>query len=345
MLGYWLTIRSQRIPLSFRLHARVPLCMGLLLGLALLTLILSVGQGDYPISVLDVLKTLLRIPTRNPDHDFVIYTLRLPRALVAFAVGIGLAVSGAILQGLTRNPLADPGILGVNAGASLAAVLLIVVFPSAPTALLPVSAFLGALAVAVSIYLLSWWQGHAPMRLILMGIGLGAIVTAFTTVLVTFGEINSVSQALIWLTGSVYGRSWEHLGPILPWLLVFGLLSWLLAADLNSLNLSEEVARGLGVAVEWRRSWLLLASASLAGSAVATAGTVGFVGLIAPHLARRMVGPAHEGLIPVAALVGGVLVMLSDWAGRSLFAPIEIPCGLITSVLGAPFFITLLIRK
>jgi iron complex transport system permease protein len=281
----------------------------------------------------------------NSTEHLIIRTLRLPRALVAFAVGIGLAVSGAILQGLTRNPLADPGILGINAGASLAAVLLIVVFPSVPTALLPVSAFLGALAGAVSIYLLSWRQGHAPMRLILMGIGLGAIVTAFTTVLVTFGEINSVSQALLWLTGSVYGRSWEHLWPFLPWLLVFGSLSWLLARDLNSMNLGEEVARGLGVAIEWRRSWLLLASASLAGSAVATAGTIGFVGLMAPHLARRMVGPAHEGLIPVAALVGGVLVMLSDWAGRSLFAPIEIPCGLITSLLGAPFFLYLLYRR
>ncbi|NJK64290.1 MAG: iron ABC transporter permease [Synechococcaceae cyanobacterium SM2_3_1] len=319
--------------------------MALLLGLALITLIFSVGQGDYPISALDVLKTLLRIPTHNPDHDFVINTLRLPRALVALAVGIGLAVSGAILQGLTQNPLADPGILGINAGASLAAVSVIVLFPWVPTVLLPVSAFLGAMAVAISIYLLSWRQGHAPMRLILMGIGLGAIVTAFTTVLVTFGEINSVSQALIWLTGSVYGRSWEHLWPLLPWLLGFGLLSWLLARDLNSMNLGEEVARGLGVAIEWRRSWLLLASASLAGSAVATAGTVGFVGLMAPHLARRMVGPAHEGLIPVAALIGGVLVMLSDWVGRSLFAPIEIPCGLITSLLGAPFFLYLLYRR
>jgi iron complex transport system permease protein len=341
----WLVIRPRQLPLSFRLDRRVPAVL-LVLGLVTLAaMVLNVGQGEYPIPPMEVLKTILGLPTLNPDYPFIVNTLRLPRTVVAFGVGVGLAISGTILQGLTRNPLADPGIIGVNAGASVAAVTLIVLFPNVPLFALPVSAFGGALAVAILIYLLAWDKGSSPMRLILMGVGIASVLGALTTLMVTFGEINSVSQALVWLAGSVYGRSWENVRALLPWLAVFVPLSLVLSTQLNVLNLGDDIARGLGIKVEWQRGLLLLIGAAMAGAAVATAGTIGFVGLMAPHLGRQLVGPTHEGLIPIAALMGGLIVVLADWLGRVLFAPIELPCGVITAAVGAPYFLYLLIRN
>ncbi|MBD2013403.1 iron ABC transporter permease [Microcoleus sp. FACHB-53] len=341
----WLVIRPQQLPVSFHLDQRVPMVL-LVLGLVtLMAIVLNVGQGEYPIPSLEVLKTILGLPSANPDYPFIINTLRLPRTLVAFTAGVGLALSGTILQGLTRNPLADPGIIGVNAGAGLAAVSLIVLFPKIPLFVLPLSAFVGALTVAIVIYLMAWDKGSSPLRLILMGVGFAAVLNSLTTLIITFGEINNVSQALVWLAGSVYGRSWEHLGTILPWLAVFVPLSLVLAMPLNTLSLGDDIAKSLGARVEWQRGLLLLSSAAMAGAAVAVAGTIGFVGLMAPHLGRQLVGPTHEGLLPTAALIGGVIVVLSDWLGRVLFAPIQLPCGVVTAAIGTPYFLYLLIRN
>lgn len=317
--------------------------LAVLVLLALFSLVFNVSQGEYPVPPLEVLKTILGLPA-NPDYAFVINTLRLPRALVALLVGMALATAGTILQGLTRNPLAAPEIIGINSGASLVAVALIVLWPGLPTGLLPVAAFLGGLGAAIAIYLLAWNQGSSPIRLILVGIGLTALTSSLTSLMITFGEINAVSQALVWLTGSVYGRSWSHLWPLLPWLVVFIPLALLLARDLDSLALGDPLARGLGSRVEWTRSLLLLCTVALAGAAVATAGTIGFVGLMAPHLARQLVGPSHAGLIPTAGLTGACLVELADIVGRLAFAPIELPCGVITAVVGAPYFLWLLHR-
>ncbi|MGP1387543.1 MAG: FecCD family ABC transporter permease [Thainema sp.] len=307
----------------------------------MLSFIFNVSQGEYPVPPLEVVKTILGLPA-NPDYEFVINTLRLPRALVALLVGMGLATAGTILQGLTRNPLAAPEIIGINSGASLVAVVLIVLLPQVPVGWLPVAAFLGGLEAAIAIYLLAWNQGSSPIRLILVGIGLTALTGACTSLMITFGDIYNVSQALVWLTGSVYGRSWEHLWPLLPWLIVFMPLSLVLARDLDTLNLGDNLAQGLGSRVEWNRSLLLLCTVALAGSSVATAGTIGFVGLMAPHVARQLVGPSHAGLIPVAALTGACIVELADLVGRLVFAPIELPCGVITAIVGAPYFLWLL---
>lgn len=339
----WLVIRSRRLGVSFRLERRVPAVLLALVLVTLAAMVVSVAQGEYPIPPLEVVKTILGWES-NPDYAFIIYTLRLPRTLVAFLVGVGLAISGTILQGLTRNPLADSSIIGFNAGASLAAVSLIVLLPSAPIYLLPWSAFGGAVVVALLIYLLAWNQSSSPIRLILIGIGLAAIATALTNLMVTFGEINSVSQALVWLAGSVYGRSWEHVAAILPWLIILVPVALMLAQQLNVLNLGDDIARGLGSAVERQRGLLLLTSVALAGAAVATAGTITFVGLIAPHIGRILVGPTHEGLMPTAAMMGGAIVVLADLVGRTAFAPIELPCGVVTAAIGAPYFIFLLVR-
>jgi iron complex transport system permease protein len=331
--------------LSFRLDQRVPMTLIGLSIVIILGIILSTAQGEYPISILDVVKTLVGINTGNPDHVFVIYTLRLSRVLTAALVGMAMAIAGTITQGITRNALASPGIVGVNAGAALAAVTVIILFPALSVAVLPVAAFLGGTIAALLIYLLSWQGGSAPVRLILIGVGVNLIAGAFTEVLTTFGDVSSVSQALVWLAGSVYGRRWEQIAAFLPWLLGFGTLALWRSRELNTLNLGDEVARSLGSRVEWQRGLLLLTSVALAGASVATAGSIGFVDLMAPHVARQLVGPSHEGLLPTAALVGSAIVVFADLLGRVLFAPIEIPCGLVTSAIGAPYFIYLLIRQ
>jgi iron complex transport system permease protein len=313
--------------------------------LSVAAIVINVQQGEYPISTPDIIKTLLGIDTGNPDHAFVIYTLRLPRTLVAFLVGIALAISGTIFQGLTRNALADPSIIGINAGASLAAVAVIVLFPAAPVYALPIAAFGGALLIAILIYSLAWNGGSSPTLLILLGIGLSAIAGAFTSLMITFGSIYDVSQALVWLAGSVYGRTWEQFFSFLPWVVLGVPISLSLSRHLNVLNLGDDVAKGLGSRVEWERGLLVLVAVALAGSAVATAGTIAFVGLIAPHVGRQLIGVNHQNLLPVTALLGGLLVTLADLVGRTLFAPIELPCGVITAAIGAPFFLYLLVRN
>ncbi|MBH8571730.1 iron ABC transporter permease [Nostocaceae cyanobacterium CENA369] len=339
----WLVIRSEAI--SFRLDRRLPLMLLSLAVVIVVAMVMNLGRGEYPISPSDIVKTVLSIDTGNPDYAFVIYNLRLPRTLVAFMVGVALAISGTIFQGLTRNPLADPAFIGINSGASLAAVAIIVLFPSAPISALPLSAFAGALFMAALIYSLAWNKGSSPLLFILLGVGLSAIADAFTTLLITFGEISNVSDALVWLAGSVYGRTWEQVFSLLPWLIIVVPMTLILARHLNALNLGDDVARGLGSRVEWQRGLFVLIGVALVGASVSTAGNIKFVGLIAPHLGRQLVGPNHEGLIPISALLGGMLVVAADLLGRTLFAPIEIPCGVVTAAIGAPYFLFLLISN
>ncbi|WP_103667725.1 iron ABC transporter permease [Pseudanabaena sp. BC1403] len=338
-----LTIRNPVV--SLQVDRRLPAILTILLGLSFVSILLDVGQGEYPIAIADIIKSLLAIDTGNPDHLFIIHTLRLPRTLVAFMVGITLAISGTIFQGLTRNPLADPSIIGINAGASLAAVATIVLFPEVPIYALPISAFIGALAMAAIIYSLAWNGGSSPILLILLGIGLSAIASAFISLLITLGSIANVSQAIVWLAGSVYGRTWEQFFAFLPWCLGGVPFALGLSRQLNVLHLGDDVAKGLGSRVEWQRSLLVVVAVALAGAAVATAGTISFVGLMAPHIGRKLIGTNHQNLLPVAALIGGFLVTIADWIGRVLFAPIEIPCGVVVAAIGAPFFLFLLIHN
>lgn len=338
-------IRSPVLPIAFRSDRQFLLILLILSVITLIAMVISIGYGEYPIAPWDVIKTILGLPTANEDYSFIINTLRLPRTLVAFLVGVGLAIAGTITQGITRNPLAAPEIIGVNAGATLAAVSLIVLLPDVPVSLLPFAAFGGALAIALLIYFLAWQGGSSPIRLILVGIGFDLIVSALTDIMITFGEIDSVSQALVWLAGSVYGRTWSQAWALIPWIVVFSSLAFLLARELDILNLGDEIALSLGSHVEWQRGLLLLTSVALAGASVATAGAVSFVGLMAPHLARQLVSASHQELIPIAAVMGGMLVVIADLLGRVMFAPLELPCGIITAAIGAPFFVYLLIKN
>lgn len=345
MRDHWLIVRGKKLNISFRIH-KVALKTFLGLGvITLATMIMNLVQGDYPISLIEVLRTIIGLNKDNFDYTFIVNEVRLPRTLVAFMVGMGLGISGAIVQGLTRNPLADPGIIGINEGAGLAGVTTLVMFPDANTFFLPISAFFGALTVAILIYWLAWNKGSSPSRLILIGVGIAAMASGLTSLMITLGEISNVSQALVWLAGSVYGRTWEQVKSLLPCLIIFVPLSLMQAKSLNLLNMGDDFARSLGSAVEWERGLLLLTSVSLASAAVASAGTIGFIGLSAPHLSRQLVGASHEGLIPVAGMIGGVIVVLADLLGRTLFAPLEIPCGVVTAVVGAPYFLYLLITN
>jgi iron complex transport system permease protein len=309
-----------------------------LLGL----LLLSLTWGDYPASLAEVVAGILRVAD-NPDLEFLVWSLRLPRAMVALLVGAALATSGAILQRLTRNPLAAPEIIGVNGGAALVAVAVIVVLPTFPTPLLPVAALIGGLAAVSLTYLLAWNGGTTPVRLVLVGAAITAATTALTNVALTFGSIYSVSQAMVWLTGSVYGRGWQDAATLAPWLAVGLPLALLLAGELDVLALGDGTARGLGSQIERSRFLLLLLATALAAAAVSVAGNVGFVGLASPHLARSLGGRDSQRAIALSAWVGAGLVLLADTLAR--LAPLELPCGLVTALLGAPYFLFLLSRK
>jgi len=306
-------------------------------------LLLSIMIGEFPVPADEAWKAVFGMG--DPAYHFVVNELRFPRSLVAFLVGCGLALSGAILQGLTRNPLAAPGVVGINGGAAALAVTAIVAFPSMPIGTLPFAAFIGALAAASLTYVLAWRRGSSAMRMLLVGVGIAAATNAYITFWVTTRDIQSVKQAILWLMGSTYGRSWEHFWPLLPWLLVLFPASLAMSRKLDVLKLGDELAIGLGSAVERARGLLLLICVSLAGASVAMAGTIGFVGLMGPHIARQLVGHASLRLLTVSALAGGLIVMSADLLGRSLAPPIEIPAGIITAAIGAPYLIYLLYRN
>ncbi len=341
--GTWRTVRlGQRV--SFRMDKRaLPVVLVLLLLLTGVA-ILSVSYGEYQIPLLEVVRAVLGLETGNPDYPLVVRLFRLPRIVLAALVGAALGVSGAILQGVTRNALADPGILGISSGAALAAVSLLVYFTAAPMPLLPWAAFGGAFLTAALIYLLAWRGGSSPLRLILIGIGLAAALQALTTLMVVFGDINDVQRAYVWLSGSVDGRGWGEVQTLALWLAVILPLVLLSARQLNTLALGDESAAGLGLRLEFSRAFLILCSVALAAGAVAAAGTVGFVGLVAPHITRRLVGPGHEGLLLGTALTGALLVVAADFVGRTVVAPNQLPAGIVTAVIGAPYFMYLLWR-
>ncbi|NOG48468.1 MAG: iron ABC transporter permease [Chloroflexi bacterium] len=345
----WISVRLRMPPVSLKIDRRVPLVALAVVAFTLIVLVLSVNYGAYNMTVWDVIRTLTgTLPTDHPDaHNFnlVVHTFRMPRILVAFLVGAALATAGTIMQGITRNPLAEPGILGVTAGAGLAAVTLIVTLKDVPLSVLPWAAFAGGAITALAVYALSWKRGStAPVRLILIGVAFASVLGSLTTFILVFGEINDVQQAYVWLTGSVYGRSWDHVRTLAAWLVVLLPLALFGARSLNALNLGEEVARGMGLKVETQRAVLLLISVALTAGAVAVSGTIGFVGLIAPHITRRSVGPAHEGLLVVSALFGGALLVFADLIGRWIIAPSELPIGIVTALIGAPYFLYLLVR-
>jgi iron complex transport system permease protein len=339
----WHAIRLERPRLSLRLDPRAIAVSAALALVASTALVVSVGVGEFTIAPPDVVRAL--VGHGESRHEFIVTELRLPRALVGFLVGTALAVSGAILQGLTRNPLAAPEIIGVTPGAHVAAVIVIVALPDTPIAYLSLAAFAGALCATALVYALAWRGGSPPVRVVLVGIGITAVGYAVVTAVISsVDEIIHASQLVTFTAGSVYGTGWTELAILGPVVLVLVTLAIASARHLDALRLGDELASGLGARVARQRRALLALGAALAAAAVATAGPVSFVGLMAPHIARRLVGGAHLAVVPVAAMAGGTIVIVADALARTLFAPVDIPVGVMTAVVGAPYFVYLLYR-
>lgn len=312
------------------------------IGLAVATFLVfcvSVSVGDFPIPLIDVIPAILGFG--DPDSDFIVRTLRLPRALTAVLVGAAFGLSGAIFQSLARNPLASPDIIGVTAGASAAAVF-VIVFVGGSYLIVSAAAFAGALATAFAVYLLAYKRGMSAYRLVLVGIGIGAVLSALTSYLLTRAEIFDAQRATVWLTGSLNGRSWDHVRPVAAALLLLVPAVLALAQPLRMLQLGDDAARGLGLRVEWVRLALVVTGVALAAVATASAGPVAFVAFVAAPIARRLTRTSLT-IVP-AALAGSLLVLTSDLVGRRLFAPTELPVGVITGLVGAPYLLWLLAR-
>lgn len=303
-----------------------------------LALLISIRVGAVSVSMSDIWNVFVS-PAGTEVYQ-IIYNIRIPRVLVGALTGINLALAGCILQGVLRNPLADPGIIGVSAGAGLAAMAVMILWPGL-TVLVPAMAFAGALVAAAIVFLLSWDRGVQPLRLILAGVALAAFFGGGMSALMVFHS-DKVQGVVNWMAGGFQGRSWDHVSMILPYSII-GIVGAVLSYRyLNALQLGDDVAKGLGIRVEWARFLLVVLAALLAASAVSVAGLLGFVGLIVPHITRMLVGSDFEYLLPCAAVLGATLVVAADTVARTLFSPVEVPVGIFMAFLGAPFFIYLL---
>ncbi len=316
--------------------------------LLLLSFLVSMNSGYAKLSPLATLGALFG--GGSDRENLILVGFRLPRIVLAMLVGAGLALSGCIIQGVSRNALADPGLLGINAGAGLT-VILFVLFFGAQSILsvftLPFLALIGAGITAVLIYALAYERqsGIAPIRLILTGVAVQAGIAALTTVLVIKLDDTQFDFVAAWQAGSIWGSNWQFVLALLPWLVL--LVPYVLSKSrvLDVLSLGDDIACGLGAAVEQERRRLLAAAVALAASSVAVSGSISFVGLIAPHLARRLAGPGHRVLLPVCALAGAVLVSTADTLARVIVQPFEIPTGIMVAIVGAPYFLYLLTRS
>lgn len=311
------------------------------LGAALAALVLSMAFGSADITIAKIWHTLWS-PTLRDTQDMVIWNIRFPRNIVAALVGANLAVAGAILQAVMKNPLADPQIVGVSSGAGLAGVIILILFPSWEY-LVPMVAFVGALAAALMVYALAWRNGIRPTRIILAGVAVAAFLgSGISALLVFYGD--RVQGALLWMVGGLSARSWPQVYVLAPYTVVGLILAFLGSRRLTILSLGDETAKGLGLPVEQTRFMMTAVAAFLAASAVSVAGLIGFVGLIIPHIARMIIGTEYRFLLPGSACLGAAVLVVSDTLGRVLFSPVEVPVGIIMAFFGAPFFLWLLRR-
>ncbi|MET7241859.1 iron ABC transporter permease [Methylobacterium sp. EM32] len=339
-----------------RARRRSALVVAGLLGLVAAVALLSVGVGAVPIPPARILDLVTRTgadPALARDA-LVILNIRLPRTLLGLMVGAGLAVSGALMQGLFRNPLADPALVGVSAGAGLAAATIIVLGDGAlrsvglpgplPYAALPAGAFLGGLAATLVLYGVATRSGRTSVAtMLLAGIALGALTGAMTGLLVFASTDRQLRDLTFWSLGSLGGASWTKVAATAPAILPVLLAVPFLGRGLNALVLGEAEAFHLGVPVERLKRAAILLVAVAVGAGVAAAGVIGFVGLVVPHALRLVIGPDHRRLLPAAALLGGALLVLADVAARLVVAPAELPIGIVTALVGAPVFLWLLV--
>ncbi len=316
---------------------------------------LHITNGVFDMSVIDVVKTLLRIEP-NPKFDLVIFEFRLPRIVIAALVGIGLGMAGVVLQGITRNGLADPGILGINAGAGAAVVIFMFFFQlNIVTAdmsswlsilMMPMFGFVGGAMAAALIFSFALKNGHLDMqRLILTGIAINSGFGALTLFLSLKMNAQDYESAAVWMAGSIYNANWIFVTAMLPWLIILGFYVYRKSYLLDYFQLEEDSITSLGIAVEKEKIKLLLASVGLVSACVSVSGSIGFIGLMAPHIAKQLVGIQHRYVMPASALIGACLLVIADFIGKTVFAPSELAVGIVVSIIGIPYFLYLLVKS
>ncbi|AIQ22037.1 hypothetical protein H70737_03715 [Paenibacillus sp. FSL H7-0737] len=313
----------------------------------LLGFIYSVSTGQSSLSLQELWQTLLGNGT--PRQELVLFQFRIPRMILGFLVGGALAIAGMLLQAISRNALADPGILGINAGAGLSMMLFLLLQNSSTglhTYVQPFYALLGGFIVVALLFLLSYDrnQGIIPIRLIYTGIAVAAAISAFMIVLTFVLDPSQYQMIKVWLAGNIGNSNWSHVYAMLPWLLIIVPLLIRNHLILDVLRLNDPVVISLGVSLNKYRVWFLVCSVLLAAPAVAVSGSIGFVGLVVPHLVRRLFR-GHKIMIPACLLIGGGLVVIADALGKMVVANTEIPAGVIVALIGAPYFLYLLIKS
>lgn len=318
------------------------------LGAIVLTAVASMGFGYSSLSFDRLIPVLLGHGTFK--EEFVLFSVRLPRILVTLLSGMALALSGSILQSVTRNDLADPGIVGINSGAGVAISVFFLYFPIETGSfvyILPFVAFVGALITAILVYIFSYsrTRGLDPVRLVLVGAGFSMALSGIMIVIISSAERAKVDFIAKWIAGNIWGTDWPFIGALLPWLILLVPFTLFKSRQLNLLSLSETSAICVGVHLERERLILILAAVAASASAVSVTGGIAFIGLMAPHIAKALVGPRNQLFIPVAVLLGGWLLLIADTIGRNLVDPDGIPAGVMASLLGGPYFAYLLLKK
>ncbi|MEC9490619.1 MAG: iron ABC transporter permease [Halanaerobiales bacterium] len=320
----------------------------ILFFLILATVIFSLGLGTSQLSFSRIIPVLLG--QGNFKENFVLFSIRLPRVIITLLAGMALALSGSILQGLSRNDLADPGIIGINSGAGFAVALFFLYFPLQVGSfiyLLPLVAFAGALITAILIYFFSYDRnsGLKPIKLILVGVGFSTALSGAMMVLISSADRSKVEFISRWLAGDIWGTDWPFVLALLPWLLILLPAALYMSNRLNILALGNSIAVGVGMRVEKEQALLLAIAVGLAAASVSVTGGIAFVGLMAPHIAKTLIGKRHQLFMPIAILIGGWLLLLADTIGRNIFQPQGVAAGIMVAVIGAPYFIYLLTQN
>ncbi|MFD9323189.1 FecCD family ABC transporter permease [Streptomyces sp. NPDC060053] len=335
--------RALRTPggFSVRLEPRALIVVAALVVAALAASVVLIGTGDFPIPAGDVVKTLLG--DGNAGQEFIVNELRLPRVLVGLLVGASLGLGGALFQAVSRNPLGSPDVLGLGQGATAGALVMIVLF-SGSAAQVAFGALVGGLATGTLLYLLAWKRGVHGYRLVLVGIGLSAIATAVNGYLMTKADFVDAARAVVWMTGTLDGRDWKQVWPLLVLVCVLVPLVLANGRGLRMMEMGDDVSHALGVRVERVRLLLMVSAVLLTAAATAAAGPVSFVALTAPQLARRLTRSPGPNLVP-SLCMGAALLVTADWASQRLFGDGQLPVGVVTGVLGGVYLLWLLVTE
>ncbi|MGE7665313.1 FecCD family ABC transporter permease [Ureibacillus composti] len=326
---------------------------GLLLCTSLLALFVSSVQVPVPTILHIILGNTLNsgwLENVPKNEEMIIWNIRLPRVLLAFCVGASLSLAGAAFQGLLRNPLADPYTIGVSSGASLGAVIVIffqITIIGLGSFTLPVVAIISGLLTLLVVFGLVRLSSRslAIETIVLAGIIVSSFIGALVSLIISLGDKDAMTQIMYWLYGSVGMRGWEYVQLIIPFMMIGAFILFYHYRELNALALGEEAADHIGVDVKKGKRFVLVGASLLTGASVAVSGSIGFVGLVIPHLVRLVIGPNHRHVLPLSLLTGGTFLILADLLARTLISPNELPIGVVTALIGAPVFAFLLIRE